>query len=736
MNKMTGLEFEIRGNTVTAHRAIEKLRSSLKKLSPATRSSSKSMNLFRSAMKRAVSPVAEFAKKLGSVGAAFKRIVFYRMIRSVIREITEGFSEGIKNLYGWSQMADGRFAASMDMMSTSFLYLKNSIGAAVAPLLNALAPAIDFVIDKIVGLLNAINQLFAKLTGATYWTKANKVAKQYAENASAAGSAAKEALHYLAPFDELNVLPDQNSGGGGGGASGTDYSGMFETREAFNQEIADFAQMVKDAWVNGDWDDVGRFIGGKINDLIENKIDWEGAGIKTGKFINALFGIQYWTLDEINFTNLGTKISEYVNAAISHINFDIAGRLPVKKLTAIIDTIIGFLGGLDWGLIGRSISDFIKGALSEGTEWFQSKDWAAMGQNLFNKLLEFVENVDWAGIAQKIDNFLWEAIKAVLGLTWGFADALFGAVFGEDKWSNFKTKVYNFAANLWNNVVDIIKEKAPKLADWLNLDYVDPIEVDVTANMTEAKDNIPSAQKNIGDMRAGLADWKRASTFDSTISGMTGVLDQAQKSSDFYARQQDKITGMIGVLQTAQKATDWTSRNQNLLSMTAYLTYSQRSSDFNSKGYNKLDMTAKLTNIDASGVSGKYHVNLQKMALGGIFRGGVWHNIPQYASGGLPGHGSMFIAGEAGPEIVGHIGGRTEVLNASQIAAAIAAGVSGANAYSTPDINEDVLYNAFLRALNDSDVGGDTYLDGEVLYRSVRKHNEMNTRMTGVNAFA
>jgi hypothetical protein len=31
----------------------------------------------------------------------------------------------------------------------------------------------------------------------------------------------------------------------------------------------------------------------------------------------------------------------------------------------------------------------------------------------------------------------------------------------------------------------------------------------------------------------------------------------------------------------------------------------------------------------------------------------------------------MFIAGERGPEVVGHIGGRTEVLNKSQIASAI-----------------------------------------------------------------
>ena len=59
----------------------------------------------------------------------------------------------------------------------------------------------------------------------------------------------------------------------------------------------------------------------------------------------------------------------------------------------------------------------------------------------------------------------------------------------------------------------------------------------------------------------------------------------------------------------------------------------------------------------------------KKNAIGGAFYGGSWHDIPQYASGTMNAHGSLFLAGEAGPEIVGHVGGRTEVLNKSQIAA-------------------------------------------------------------------
>ena len=65
-------------------------------------------------------------------------------------------------------------------------------------------------------------------------------------------------------------------------------------------------------------------------------------------------------------------------------------------------------------------------------------------------------------------------------------------------------------------------------------------------------------------------------------------------------------------------------------------------------------------------------------ANGGIYNNGQWHNIPQYANGGIPSHGTMFVAGEAGAEVVGHINGRTEVLNQSQIASAIYSAVLSA----------------------------------------------------------
>lgn len=73
-------------------------------------------------------------------------------------------------------------------------------------------------------------------------------------------------------------------------------------------------------------------------------------------------------------------------------------------------------------------------------------------------------------------------------------------------------------------------------------------------------------------------------------------------------------------------------------------------------------------------------MSLPQFASGGYISGGLakmWNNIPRYANGALNA-GSVFVAGEAGPEIVGNINGRTEILNQSQIASAIYSAVRNA----------------------------------------------------------
>ena len=179
------------------------------------------------------------ASGLATFWQSLKRIAFYRFIRSVIRSITDAFKTGITNLYQWSAAVNGTFAKSMDRIATSTLYLKNSLGAMLAPIIERLTPIIEWIIDRIVDVINWINKLFAALSGSQTYTVAKKVATKWQDAGKSAASSARKAAddikRTILGFDEINKLEKQNtsSGSGGSGSSklGTDYTNMFEERK-------------------------------------------------------------------------------------------------------------------------------------------------------------------------------------------------------------------------------------------------------------------------------------------------------------------------------------------------------------------------------------------------------------------------------------------------------------------------------------------------------------------------
>lgn len=374
--------------------------------------------------------VGRFSKGIGGVLAGFKRIVGYRLIRSVIREITQGFTEGVKDVYQWSKLVGGpvnsemmTFAATMDDIATSLKYLKNGVGSMVAPLISALAPAIRVATDAIVEFLNVVNQLMALLTGQSGWIRATRQAQEYEEAVGGAGGAAKEALRYLAPFDELNVLPSQKQGGGGGG--GEDYGGMFEEMVEFEQGILDFANRIKQAIEDSDWQGLGTLIGDKINELIDN-VDFAASGAKVGKKINALFTTKYWTLETINFQKIGESVATFLNSALEEIDFATVGATITQKFTIIGDFIIGAFKEIDWELVGSSLRDFFVGAVTQVTNWMNKQDWKQLGTDIVDSLVSFFAGLSLSDVANAIYDFIHAAVTAASGLLTGIDAALFG----------------------------------------------------------------------------------------------------------------------------------------------------------------------------------------------------------------------------------------------------------------------------------------------------------------------
>lgn len=84
-------------------------------------------------------------------------------------------------------------------------------------------------------------------------------------------------------------------------------------------------------------------------------------------------------------------------------------------------------------------------------------------------------------------------------------------------------------------------------------------------------------------------------------------------------------------------------------------------------------------------------------------------SLPRLATGGMVNSGQLFIAREAGPELVGSMNGRTTVANNDQIVEGISAGV----------------YRAVVAAMANNNGGNNSnvnvYLDGKQIYASVKK---------------
>lgn len=98
-----------------------------------------------------------------------------------------------------------------------------------------------------------------------------------------------------------------------------------------------------------------------------------------------------------------------------------------------------------------------------------------------------------------------------------------------------------------------------------------------------------------------------------------------------------------------------------------------------------------------------------------------------YASGGFPDHGEMFIAREAGPELVGQIGRRTAVANNDQIVEGIANGVANANGNVVNAIY--AMAQQIVSAVNEQ--SGDIYLDYDKVGRKMTQYASEYARARG-----
>lgn len=504
MDKFAKKAGESGKKTKTFRDAVNDITQPFAKFSNSMKEAWQSQKKLNSVLSKPIRLVADLGKELGGrlIGNirktvtgfsqlvnSFKRILMYRAIRSLIKEIGQAFSEGVNNLYQYSKLMGTDFAGSLDRLATSFLYLKNSLAAMASPIINAIAPAIDFIIDKFVALLNIVNQVFALLTGAGKWTAAIKAPKAYAEAVGGSAKKATDALHKLglAQIDELTILDknhgDNDSSGGGGGA-GLNYGSMFEER--------DFDAKLKELFDAKRWEALGEELGHRLNDVVKKidnwingtlrpkGVEWASAFARTmnglvvgfnfydlgktiGDGLNAINDIMNTWFTTFNFIRWGKKLAEGFDGMMDAIEWDLLGQRIANGWNSVIDTVYGFFlkfiqnapkygsmlaegfnniflsvkfdhlaKGITNGLnsIGIVIRDFV-----DNVKWDEIK-------TKFSDAFEYViKNVDWKKLGKACSDLLMHLLDIIGGLDWAGFGVSIGNFLGSIDWVGIATKV-------------------------------------------------------------------------------------------------------------------------------------------------------------------------------------------------------------------------------------------------------------------------------------------------------
>ena len=640
-------------------------------------------------------------RSLSNIVSSIGRIAFYRIIRSVIKSITESFSEGLKNAYEWSRansaaisslyenaseaMADFKnnslsLSQSLDLISTVSQTMKNQLGAAFGTLLQSLTPIITYLIRLITSLASAITRLLAIIGGKSTWLQAVDVWDDWGDAASGAGGAAKEALRYLAPFDELNRLPDARAGGGGGGAD-SNFGDMFQEvptdiGSGFLDTLTEAFQNVA-AWFEG--------------------MDWQELGSKL------------WDSLKTVFTD-GTKANECV-----------------KAFFEAIGSAFGAVAGFAWGFIKDAADDLITGFTQNIRDY--NGDSKITAVDLLMAVLKTGEDiVDW--VAKNIvDPFMNGFVRALTGdNSFDFAT-----------W--FEEVVLNGFKRGWNDFADLINGNRtyftlPKFEVEAEVTSIEPslkddpnspfswkprkkrFETDVTAKVEEIEDDVPYEGKSLGGCIADVLfcsydkmpeKWKQLKDCVAHITKAEDKVPIRQKTFDGKVRFSAAESKLTPAQRTFAATAQFTTL-KNGLGTPKFASRADFQTYLNQLGVPEVASKAMIRAYD---IATHLADTAKNLVVDSILDIVGQKNIPTVRAyvrpeTGSGGGGPTFDLREGSAPLTYSMGNESE--------------------------EEEVLYRAMVRALNEPSAnGGDITLDGDVLYRAVLNRNKARLRAYGTN---
>lgn len=417
-----------------ALKSIGKMSSGLKRTSKSSKSASAS--------------ASSLAKELLRVGKMMKLMI----TRMVLRKIITGIGDGFKNLAQYSAKVN----ASISLLWNSFRQLGNSIAAAVSPLLNAFAPALNYLIQLIIQAVNAINQLISAMLGLGTWTRAKTLTDDYAKSLDKASGSAKELKKTVLGFDELNQLQDNKNKGGGT----TDPSKMFEEVEVgskWKKLAEDLLKPLKEAWNNvGDqvvksWKKAMQRVKKLGKDVARDFLAMWGEDATTKVFESILMSIK----------NIGDFVGNIANSFDKAWNKNLVGLRIFERLRDLV------------GIVAKGIEDIT----ASWAKWADTIDFSPMLESFAGLLSALKEPANFLmGVLKDLNEkfvqpvakwLIEEGIPKLTDVFTNFVDKV-----DWDKLHDRITKIAEalapFAITIGEGLIKFIGDVSDKIAEFAN----------------------------------------------------------------------------------------------------------------------------------------------------------------------------------------------------------------------------------------------------------------------------
>jgi len=394
------------------------------------------------------------------------------------------------------------------------------------------------------------------------------------------------------------------------------------------------------------------------NGIFGNAIVFVFDSIKNAvKFISEHESVQ-WLMAKTLETVIGIKVALGIIKGFGIITGINSLSKSLGILNGTTSTIIGTKGALGvgasgllgiYGILLLVATTWTISLICEGADAI-NKSIQATSNNLsdmsnnsaeaIRKLVELAKNGDTSSESfNRLSNYLLNNIERNKQLS----QSISATKEQQEGYNNINYNTLNAMQQLYQKGY-ITKDMFVKFADAVNgtngkMSNLNPTLQDGTQEFYNLKDSIQTTKNGIDNLTNSITG--------SAVGGLAGDLTNAGNSAK---NSESKIREL-------QDTINRTTGKQITLDIDA----------------NTTKLKNKLTNTinSAFGLAGFGIVGGGSRANGGVYSSGSWKNIQQYANGGSPSHGTMFVAGEAGAEIVGHINGKTEVLNQSQIASSI-----------------------------------------------------------------